>query len=372
MKKNQIIIATLLILVVFFAGFFLAKFTTKDSVSEITNTGFSPNPAYEYLVGAAAWQMSAEAHALMIQGFNIAKNNLEKMIDNANNNILGYSWELVDGSKKLCKNGKPTAVICDIDDTLVDGVHYTANILGANGEWTNKAFVDFAQSDACTPLPGAIDFTWFCVNNGVKVFYVTNRYDQAYKKSQSQYNGEEGYKAPDGSVIGSSVHDVFGKTFYEITLESLDKMGFPVQNGKTNNCKDAILVLNDTKLKGSNKEPVRNKIANGGTLSTGQREIESSLYNSEINIDSHFIALLLGDDLNDIDFVFSNENANAISRIDSVIENNEKWGTKWIVFPNAVYGSSMNYAMKYGINDLFKKMDYTNAESDVWSRYYAK
>ena len=49
--------------------------------------------------------------------------------------------------------GKRVAVVSDIDDTLVDGVHYTANILGRNGEWTNKSFADFVMSDGCTALP---------------------------------------------------------------------------------------------------------------------------------------------------------------------------------------------------------------------------
>ena len=53
--------------------------------------------------------------------------------------------------------GKRVAVVSDIDDTLVDGVHYTANILGRNGEWTNKSFADFVMSDGCTALPGAVE-----------------------------------------------------------------------------------------------------------------------------------------------------------------------------------------------------------------------
>ena len=43
---------------------------SKQSVPEETpTTGHAANPAHEYLVGSAAWQMSAEAHALMMQEF---------------------------------------------------------------------------------------------------------------------------------------------------------------------------------------------------------------------------------------------------------------------------------------------------------------
>ena len=93
-------------------------------------TGYGPNPAYEYMVGAAAWQMSAEAHALMMQGFHLAQRNVDDMVAMADSNQNGYRWMEEDGQKKLFFEGKQVAVVCDIDDTLVDGVHYTANIIG--------------------------------------------------------------------------------------------------------------------------------------------------------------------------------------------------------------------------------------------------
>ena len=119
-------------------------------------TGYAANPVYEYMVGSAAWQMSAEAHALMIQSFHIAEENVSALIHLADNELNGYRWVEENGQKKLYLDDKRVCVVCDIDDTLVDGVHYTANILGKNGEWTNKAFTDFVQSEGCTALPGAV------------------------------------------------------------------------------------------------------------------------------------------------------------------------------------------------------------------------
>ena len=37
--------------------------------------------------------------------------------------------------------------------------------------------------------------------------------------------------------------------------------------------------------------------------------------------------------------------------------------------PNAVYGSSANYATQYGYKDLFEQFDYTNKDSNVWDMY---
>ena len=332
-------------------------------------TGYGPNPAYEYMVGAAAWQMSAEAHALMMQGFHLAQRNVDDMVAMADSNQNGYRWMEEDGQRKLFFEEKQVAVVCDIDDTLVDGVHYTANIIGRNGEWTNKAFTDFIQSNGCTALPGAVQFANYCVENGIALFYVTNRYDQGYKLSEAGYAGQEGYKKADGTVIGSSTFDLFGKTMYDITMESMAHLGFPINDpNATNYCESAILIVNDTKLNGSSKEWVRQGIAACGTLVTGERAQESKAYPETVDISSHHIAMLLGDDLNDISQIFS-ESPNAVDRVALTIENIDKWGTQWIVFPNAVYGSSANYAMQYGFRDLFAHFDYTDPDSKAWELY---
>lgn len=342
--------------------------STQQAVCE--HKGFSPDPAKEYLVGAAAWQMSAEAHALMMQGFNIAKKNINEAAGKADRGIDGYSWVKTENGRKLYKDGKHVAVVCDIDDTLVDGVHYTANIVGKNGEWTNKAFYDFVQSEGCTALPGALEFTELCVENGVAIVYVTNRYDQGYKTNQAGYDGKTGYKKADGTVIGSSAYDVFGKTAYDITMESMNRLGFPLNSKDASNYYDAaILITNDTKLKGSSKEKVRNAIAEGLEWSTGERSFESDRYPETVNFEKHHIAMLLGDDLNDISQIFSDKTQDAVSRVELSIENMDKWGTEWIVFPNAVYGSSINFAARYGIPALFDRFDYTVKENDVWEMY---
>ena len=266
--------------------------------------------------------------------------------------------------------GKRVAVVSDIDDTLVDGVHYTANILGRNGEWTNKSFADFVMSDGCTALPGAVEFINHCVENGIEVYYVTNRYDQGYKTSQPQYAGQTGYKAKDGSVIGSSVYEVVGKTFYDISMESMERLGFPTDDKTSPNYSASVhLLVNDNKINGSSKEGIRQIIATGGTWATGERVAESKAYPEKLQLSSHHIAMVVGDDLNDISQIFSAEDVDAVSRVELAIENMDKWGAEWIVLPNAVYGSSVNYATAYGITDLFRYFDYTNKTTDAWDIY---
>ena len=331
--------------------------------------GYAANPAYEYMVAAAAWQMSAEAHALMMQGFHIARSNIDDLTALADSNQQGYHWVEENGQKKLFLEDKQVAVVCDIDDTLVDGVHYTANIIGQNGEWTNKAFTDFLQSEGCTALPGAVDFANHCVRSGIALFYVTNRYDQGYKLSEAGYAGQKGYKKCDGTVIGSSTYDLFGKTIYDITMESMANLGFPINNPDAPNyCENAVLIVNDTKLNGSSKEWVRQGISEGGPVKTGERSQESKAYPETVDLASHHIVMLLGDDLNDISQIFS-DSENAVARVSLTVEHMDKWGAQWIVFPNAVYGSSANYAAQYGYRELFGYFDYTDAASEAWNLY---
>lgn len=82
-------------------------------------TGHASNSDYEYMVGAAAWQMSAEAHALMMQGFNLAQSNVDDMVAMADSNQNGYRWVEENGQKKLFFGEKHVAVVCDIDDTTI-------------------------------------------------------------------------------------------------------------------------------------------------------------------------------------------------------------------------------------------------------------
>lgn len=109
----------------------------------------------EQKVDAALWQLSAEARACFWQSFNLATIRFDQALE-------------------TMAPGEKLAVIADIDDTLVDGVMYTADVL-QDGEWTNPAFGASLASDACLPLPGAVEFMNYVVDKGASVFYVTNR-----------------------------------------------------------------------------------------------------------------------------------------------------------------------------------------------------
>lgn len=152
----------------------------------------------EQKVDSAVWQLSGEARACFIQSFNWAKIRLDEEIAQA-------------------QPGENLAIIADIDDTLVDGVMYTADVL-QDGPWDDPAFGESLDSDQCLPLPGAVEFMSYAAEQGVEVFYITNR---------------------------SSLH-------YDRTLAQLQKMGFPNADA------DHLFILQDGES--SNKETRRNTV----------------------------------------------------------------------------------------------------------------
>ena len=178
--------------------------------------------------------------------------------------------------------------------------------------------------------------------------------------SKGGYDGKDGYKKADGTVIGTSTYDVFGKTFYDISYDSMTKLGFPLNA-------DAHLITNDNKLNGSNKQPIRDAVANGAkAYPTGERTNESTKHPGTFDIDEHYIAMFCGDDLNDISTIFSGD---AVDRVQKAIDNMDKWGTEWIILPNAIYGSSINAAGAYGYLKLLETFDYTNSATAAWNLY---
>ena len=329
-----------------------------------TKTGKSPNPAYESLVTALSWQLSAESNALMEQAFNTASRIVDEMVEKCSDPD-NPEWTIEtgdDGKPRMMHNGIRVAVVSDIDDTLVDGAHYTADIVGNDGDYNNAAFARFLLSDGCTALPGAVEFMNKCVGNGIEVYYVTNRYDQGYKVGQSDSQGsyEESiekdgkglYISPDGSEIGSTVYQVLGRSIYDISLESMKKLGFPVD--------DQHLIVNDMKLNGSSKEPARWAIRNGDAAYPNGQRNDGNVTGSALTaaIEPHEIVMLLGDTTGDFTDAFSLKSLDAVERTNLVTEYADYWGREWIVLPNSVYGGSITYASAYGEEALFKYYSY--------------
>jgi 5'-nucleotidase (lipoprotein e(P4) family) len=212
---------------------------------------------FDKLLTSVSWyQHSAEMNALYHQGFNIAKERLDKVLE-AN------------------KQGKPLAVVVDIDETMLDNSPFETTLI-LKGETKNgwNEWTDQARAEA---LPGALEFARYAQSKNVDIFYVTNR-DSSERSS---------------------------------TLKNLDSLGFP------NATQDHLLTRDDTSF------------STGNTSSKAGRRAKVA--------STHEIVLLIGDNLNDFSEVFEDRKANDGKA--AVEENKELFGRKFIILPNPIYGA---------------------------------
>lgn len=115
-------------------------------------------------VYTAAWmQRSAEYDALCYQAFNSARLYLDQS--------LALEQE----------DAKPLAIVTDVDETILDNspnaVHQgKKGELFDPAEWTK--WVNRVEADT---IPGALSFLQYAADNGVEIFYITNRNEQERK-----------------------------------------------------------------------------------------------------------------------------------------------------------------------------------------------
>ncbi|MEA9358564.1 5'-nucleotidase, lipoprotein e(P4) family [Bacteriovorax sp. PP10] len=126
--------------------------THSNSVSDSVA---KPNPR-EYQVGAYLWQQtSGEYRALTYQAYNIAKERVERDLED--------------------KHNKKRAVIFDIDETVLDNSFGGAMEIREGLSWKENHFAEWVKMKQAIAIPGALDFVKFLEARNVEIFYITNR-----------------------------------------------------------------------------------------------------------------------------------------------------------------------------------------------------
>ncbi len=204
----------------------------------------------EHLVMATLYQQTADEYrALCYQAYNVGRWRLQAMLDT------------------LSTNKRP-AVVVDIDETVLDNSPYEGYLIKSGRSFPDgwKSWVNAAGAKA---VPGALDFLKFATQNGVDVFYISNR--------------KEAIKAA--------------------TMHNLKQLGFPQVRA------DHIFLRTTTSSKESRRQSV---------------------------LKTHTILLFFGDNLNDFAAVF--EHKSIAERFKQTDAFKEKFGKRFIVLPNAMYG----------------------------------
>lgn len=190
--------------------------------------------------------------------------------------------------KKLPKaeRNKPRAIIVDIDETVLDNSPAQAAGIKTRKPFSLPDWYAWGEMRKAKAIPGAVDFLNYAVSKGVKIFYISNRDSDPQKQA---------------------------------TIDNLKKAGFDDVTA------DNVLL--------------RVKDAQGNNISTKtpRRETVAQKYR---------IVLLLGDNLDDFSDAFERKSvADRFAEVDKV---KNDWGKRWIVLPNAMYGTWESAIYEYG------------------------
>ena len=141
---------------------------------------YSTEDLNEQLVMATLWmQKSAEYRGLCYQAFNMAK----MVLDN----------DLANDTSEM-----PRAIVVDADETVIDNTAYEAHLVGKDYGYSSSTWTPWMDAAEAKAVPGALEFLNYAKEQGVEVFYITNR-----------------------KMVG-----------YEGTVENLKELGFPYVDEK--------------------------------------------------------------------------------------------------------------------------------------------
>ncbi len=189
--------------------------------------------------------------------------------------------------KKLPKpeQKKPRAIMVDIDETVLDNSPAQAYNIKNRLGFDLKQWYAWGEMRKAKAIPGSVEFLNYANSKGVKIFYVSNR-DEVQKQA---------------------------------TMDNLKAVGFNEINAD-----NVLLRQLDDKGKGiSSKEPRR-----------------------ELILKKYRIVFFIGDNLDDHSNVF--ESKSVADRFAEVDKSKDMFGKRYILLPNAMYGTWENAIYEYG------------------------
>ena len=127
--------------------------------SEKAETAVTEIPMNEYTEQAVLWQQhAAEYRALAYQAYNIARLRLKDYLD-----------------KEGAQTRHP-AVITDIDETVLDNSPFAAKLIEVDSAYTRSRWLEWGRLARADTIPGSLGFFRYAAENGVEIFYISNRY----------------------------------------------------------------------------------------------------------------------------------------------------------------------------------------------------
>jgi 5'-nucleotidase (lipoprotein e(P4) family) len=241
------------------------------AIAPAATTGARGSVANDNLNAVAWMQTSVEFRLLSGQTFRSALSQLDKAIKTP-------SWDALPAAERdVPAIGLPTAIIVDIDETMLDNSPYQARLIRDGASFNDVSWNEWVQARAARPLPGALEFAKAAAARGVTIYYLSNR------------------TADQGAA----------------TIDNLRKAGFPVASEAQFLGLGAV--VDGCVAKGSDKGCRRRLVGR-----------------------THRVLMQLGDQLGD----FTDIVANTPSGREQAVRPYLSWvGERWFVLPNPSYGS---------------------------------
>ncbi len=223
-------------------------------------------------LNAVLWTQTAiERDLLYRQAYRAAEQQLVRA-------IADPTWEALEhGQRKSTPAKLGNAVIVDVDETVLDNSPYQARLVKLGTAYNEFTWAEWCREEKAAAIPGAVDFARFATDNGVTVFYLSNR----------------------------------ARDLGEATLANLRKVGFPVEG-------EYVFLGLGTFVAGCEQD---------GSEKGCRRELISR---------THRVLMQIGDQLGD----FVDIQANTPSGRREAMAPYQAWiGERWFILPNPTYGS---------------------------------
>jgi acid phosphatase len=129
-----------------------------------------PVTAREQLNATLWLQRATEYELATLQVYRLATERLTTLIA-APGSAATEQW----GAAATQLAALPTAIVVDLDETVLDNTYYQARQLLQGREYDEASWQAWMQEAAATAIPGAVAFLSAAAAAGHKIFYVTNR-----------------------------------------------------------------------------------------------------------------------------------------------------------------------------------------------------
>ena len=121
------------------------------------------------LLNATLWMQKSVEYKATVDGiYALAKMRLDQA-------LADKAWTALPDMQGKDFEGKPVALIADLDETAIDNNVYEASLVTRNTGYSGKDYDKYVKDEKAGAEPGAVDFFKYAASKGVEVFYISNR-----------------------------------------------------------------------------------------------------------------------------------------------------------------------------------------------------